>query len=425
MVLSSAVAADLSKAYRSNPKRDGQDDQGWRDQQEQKLLRLTLDRCSLFGLTIGLKVLEIGYAESSLRAVFEKSLQDVGYRHFDLLGSGDASPPRAAALEAFLNHVHDTFDVIILNHIWHCVAAEEIEGIVRRATGRMRPNAILILFDYFDVKLSAPSDLVGAGSRYLQQLGGALCEAPHLVHNFDLLPGARPHAGTQPMHFRAAFRGTVEDPACDFADDDFTFEMERPFGRSLAKGPRFGVYRGKWNLLIGRSGSGKTTFLRALQGDLQSHTPGPRSFPSANYFNMPQNVDVFESLSPVQNVRAYGGSPAQAVGYFEELGMGKDFQDRSHAVQISGGERQRLLVAQIIAADPELLILDEPSKGLDRAGRLVIFNALAERFAAAEANDAATVICADHDFAGIYHLFDYVFELRDGIQTLVWEKHAA
>jgi energy-coupling factor transporter ATP-binding protein EcfA2 len=104
--------------------------------------------------------------------------------------------------------------------------------------------------------------------------------------------------------------------------------------------------------------------------------------------------------------------------------MDGDFQSRKHALNISGGERQRLLVAQIIAADPEVVILDEPSKGLDRAARLLIFNALAQRFNGT-AGPPPTLICADHDFAALYRHFDYVFEIGHGVQTLVWEKASA
>jgi energy-coupling factor transporter ATP-binding protein EcfA2 len=101
-----------------------------------------------------------------------------------------------------------------------------------------------------------------------------------------------------------------------------------------------------------------------------------------------------------------------------------DFSTRRHTAEISGGERQRLLVAQIMAARPQLIILDEPSKGLDRAGRLITFEALAERFAEAthSGKSKTTLVCADHDFAAVYRRFDYVFEIRNGRQVLVWSK---
>jgi ABC-type multidrug transport system ATPase subunit len=202
---------------------------------------------------------------------------------------------------------------------------------------------------------------------------------------------------------------------------DYTFELQQPFGDALLSRTPFGVAKGKWNLLVGRSGSGKTTFLRALQGDLPSYTRGAGELPQRRFY-MPQNVDVFEPFSTVDNVRAYGGKPQDAFASFEELALARKFWGRKNAIEISGGERQRLIVAQIIAARPDMLLLDEPSKGLDRAGRLVTFNALARHFSGRAEYNAVTVVCADHDFGGIYNMFDYVFEILDGRQTLVWSK---
>jgi len=208
-----------------------------------------------------------------------------------------------------------------------------------------------------------------------------------------------------------------------FGSSDLSFEMKSSFKQALRTGTPFGVFRGKWNLIVGRSGSGKTSFLRALQGDLTPYAQKARGFPSRDYFYMPQSVDVFESLTPVQNVQAYGGNQSTAHASFDELGM-PDFSTRRHTAEISGGERQRLLVAQIMAARPQLIILDEPSKGLDRAGRLITFEALAERFAEAthSGKSKTTLVCADHDFAAVYRRFDYVFEIRNGRQVLVWSK---
>jgi zinc transport system ATP-binding protein len=328
---------------------------------DRAVLRHTLEHCSLFGLTTGLRVLEIGDTNGSgLRDVLTGVLNDVEYQLVAV-----------AAAAATLAQEERAFDVIVLNHL-SPVERDEVRAAPKLP---LRPNGILVMSGFPTVD-------------------GIVIDRP--------VSAARPP---------------------NFASGDYTFELRKPFGGSLNAERSFGIYNGKWNLIVGRSGSGKTSFLRALQGDLPAYTPAAVGFPRRRYFYMPQNVDVFDMLSPVENVRTYGGTSEQAMGYFEELGVVQPFKNRKHSLGISGGERQRLLVAQILAAEPKLLILDEPSKGLDRAGRLMMFNALAKHFERAQGT-SPTVVCADHDFAAVYRQFDYVFEIANGQQTLVWQKEA-
>jgi zinc transport system ATP-binding protein len=378
-----------------------------------------LDHCSLFGLTTGLAVLEVRGGGKELEQIICNTLPDCQYLAAEsttFAGGGPESPPGG---------VSRTFDVVVFNSIGLQGRQEEFARSLALTEKWLRPGGIIIVADFIGVDPPSSPDSIGMLEEAKRAFSTTFADYGILAFHptSARLAGSDPDIKTAAMHLIIVLESPGTSSRLTFGSDDLTFEMKRPFTHALRTDTPFGVFRGKWNLIVGRSGSGKTSFLRALQGDLTPYAPKARGFPSDNYFYMPQSVDVFESLTPVQNVRAYGGDQSTAHEFFDDLGM-PDFSTRRHTAEISGGERQRLLVAQIMAARPQLIILDEPSKGLDRAGRLITFEALADCFAEAahSASPRTTLVCADHDFAAVYNRFDHVFEIRNGRQVLVWSK---
>ncbi len=146
---------------------------------------------------------------------------------------------------------------------------------------------------------------------------------------------------------------------------------------------------------LGPNGAGKTTTMKIIMG-LVRPTAGhvfvlghevQRAGPSARarIGYLPQDP-VFPAHHTIRGLvsysaRFYPGCPRgralrrRVDGLIERVGL--DDKARRHVAALSGGERQRLGVAQALIADPDLVILDEPSAGLDPAGRRAMLELIA------------------------------------------------
>lgn len=217
------------------------------------------------------------------------------------------------------------------------------------------------------------------------------------------------------------------DPVADILKNtDYNFRVRRNFHSDVLRtGETYGAVLQKWNLIIGRSGSGKTTLLRALEGELSEYideSDQPSLIDDTNYFFLPQSAEIFEGLSPVKNVQAFGSNRDEAIAHLKQLGLCSEGIMRKSSFRLSGGEKQRVAIAQCMASRANTILLDEPLKGLDKARRAVLFELLASTMRGARTDTVATLICVDHDFESIFRRFDFVFEMLHGKQVLVWKK---
>jgi len=147
--------------------------------------------------------------------------------------------------------------------------------------------------------------------------------------------------------------------------------------------------------LLGPNGAGKTTLMKILAGLLEP-TSGSASldgqdilarpevlWPRLGY--LPQDFGFYPHLTGeemltyllgLKGVSAPGGLKALARGLLERVNLG--FAARRRLKGWSGGMRQRLGIAQALAGDPDLIIVDEPTAGLDPEERLRFYRLLAE-----------------------------------------------
>lgn len=142
--------------------------------------------------------------------------------------------------------------------------------------------------------------------------------------------------------------------------------------------------------LLGPSGSGKTTLMRAIVG-LQKIDSGmitvldlPAASKSLRQIigYSTQNASVYPDLTCLQNVRYFASLYSHNEKTPQEILEDVDLSKKSHqmANSLSGGERARLALATTLVGTPELLILDEPTVGLDPVLRIqlwALFNKLA------------------------------------------------
>jgi len=189
--------------------------------------------------------------------------------------------------------------------------------------------------------------------------------------------------------------------------------------RTALTGLDLDLSAGSLTVIAGPNGAGKSTLLEVVAGT-RAPTRGTRRAPSAITF-VPQRTAVSDRLPvTVRDVVTIGvwgrtgrwrpigpESRAAVAAAMERLGI-TPLASEPFAV-LSGGQRQRTLLAQGLARGADLLLLDEPTTGLDAAS--------AERIRAilrAEAERGATVVCVSHDPA-VIALADRVVRLVDGV----------
>ena len=131
--------------------------------------------------------------------------------------------------------------------------------------------------------------------------------------------------------------------------------------------------------ILGPNGSGKSTLLRALLGIVGAHAGRVTRAPGLRLGYVPQRLAIDPSL-PI-TVRRFLSLPvrvsdAAAVAALARAGL-PEVADRQMTA-LSGGQLQRVLLARALLCDPQLLILDEPTQGLDQPGEAAFYRLIEE-----------------------------------------------
>jgi iron(III) transport system ATP-binding protein len=198
--------------------------------------------------------------------------------------------------------------------------------------------------------------------------------------------------------------------------------LSRSFGALRAvDGASLRVGHGELVALVGPSGSGKTTLLRVIAGferpDAGTVRIGGRLVAGDGAWVEPeqrrigmvfQQGALFPHLDVAANV-GFGAARAERAGECLEL-VGLAGRRRAYPHELSGGERQRVALARALAADPEVILLDEPFAALDAGLR----EALREEVAAILRAAGASALLVTHDQAEALSLADAVAVLREG-----------
>ncbi|MFF3962764.1 metal ABC transporter ATP-binding protein [Streptomyces griseorubiginosus] len=198
--------------------------------------------------------------------------------------------------------------------------------------------------------------------------------------------------------------------------------------RPVLRGIDLTVERGEVVALLGANGSGKSTAIRTIIGQVPTAageielfgTPRGRFRDWARIGYVPQRTTaaggvpatVTEIVSSGRLSRARFGmlrrADHEAVRRaLEMVGMADRAKDSVDA--LSGGQHQRVLIARALAAEPELLIMDEPMAGVDLASQEVLARTLEEQVAR-----GVTVLLVLHELGPLEPLIDRAVVLRDG-----------
>ena len=240
----------------------------------------------------------------------------------------------------------------------------------------------------------------------------------HLADEVLGVVGGRIGAPPAPAAYPAPI--AVADGRTVLMLDDVTVERD---GRPVLQGITCALAAGSAAALVGPNGSGKSTLLRAIAG-LETPVAGTIATPLRDLTTLPAERRVPElRLVPQDPGRTLLEATAEAEirRGAELLGMPTGPADRAiadlgitnllprHPRDLSVGERERVAIAAALAIDPAILLLDEPTRGMDAAHRAALARIIAER----RARGLAAVI-ATHDRAFARAAADAVWTVDAG-----------
>lgn len=210
----------------------------------------------------------------------------------------------------------------------------------------------------------------------------------------------------------------------------YTYGAGTPFSKTAIEDVNIAIKKGEFIGLIGHTGSGKSTLIQQLNGLLR---------PTSGTVLL-NGKDIWEKKKEIRKVRFQVGMVFQYPEYqlfedtvIKDIGFGPrnmglsqdevnqrvmqavDFVGLDHALlekspfDLSGGEKRRAAIAGVIAMDPDVLILDEPTAGLDPQGR----DHLLSQIKAYHQQRQNTVILVSHSMEDIARVADRVLVMNE------------
>lgn len=202
--------------------------------------------------------------------------------------------------------------------------------------------------------------------------------------------------------------GTRGEPAVELERAWFRYERDSGW---VLRNLDIEARRGGIHALVGGNGCGKSTLLSIMAGVLKLQRGSLRA-PRQRRAMLPQDpraLFIAETVSDelMEWSRAAGYGRSDAEGMLARVGL-KGLGDR-HPYDLSGGQQQLLALGKVLLVRPELLLLDEPTKGLDLASRRIVARLLDDM-----REEGASVVMATHDLDVVEQLADTVSMIFDG-----------
>ena len=223
----------------------------------------------------------------------------------------------------------------------------------------------------------------------------------------------------------------------------YTYMPGTPMERQALQGINITLERGRFYAIAGHTGSGKSTLIQQMCGLLPPTSgevlvEGVRlsakdkagkqeagqarrrigivfQYPEQQLFEETVEADVAfgprnQGLEPEEIDRRVKNSLALVGLDYEKFGAKSPFL-------LSGGEKRRAAIAGVLAMEPEYLILDEPTAGLDPRGREAMLRMIKELQQGKGGREPLTIVMVTHDMDDILWLADEMFVLQEGQLT--------
>lgn len=212
---------------------------------------------------------------------------------------------------------------------------------------------------------------------------------------------------------------------------NYSYSEGTAFARHAIKDVSFTINKGEFIGLIGHTGSGKSTLIQHMNGLIKA-TSGHIYFNGEDIYDKSYNLRQLRSKvglvfqypehqlfeTTVFKDVIFGPSnlgldklecELRSYEALKMVGMGDEFLDAS-PFELSGGQKRRVAIAGVLAMKPEVLILDEPTAGLDPRGR----DDILEQIAKLHKESNMTIILVTHSMEDIANYADRLFVMNRG-----------
>lgn len=193
-----------------------------------------------------------------------------------------------------------------------------------------------------------------------------------------------------------------------------------PTKKNTLKEINFNVKQGKFTCIVGENGSGKSTLIKCIVGLNKDYSGEIKVKTTIGY--LPQKTEAQTNFpATIEEIVLSGtiSNNINSIFYKKEdreiakqvmrkLGI-YDIRKTSFA-DLSGGQQQRVLIARSLSGAKELLILDEPTNGLDPNIAIQIYELLNEL----KKNEGLTILMVSHDIERALKYADTVIEMENG-----------
>ena len=218
-----------------------------------------------------------------------------------------------------------------------------------------------------------------------------------------------------------------------FNDVFYTYQANSPFKSEALKGVSLDIKDGSFTCIVGHTGSGKSTLVQQLNGlliptsgsvEVNGFTVQKKHKSLKNLHNLRKEVGIVFQFARYQlfeeTIEAdvafgpmnFGVKKEEALEIahrcLKTVGIDESLFKRS-PFEVSGGQRRRVAIAGILALQPKILVLDEPTAGLDPRGASEILQLFKQLNA-----QGTTIILVTHDINIVYEYANDVIVMNEG-----------
>lgn len=214
----------------------------------------------------------------------------------------------------------------------------------------------------------------------------------------------------------------------------YTYNPGTVYEMHALKDVNLEIYRGEFIGVIGHTGSGKSTLIQHLNGLIRP-TGGTISFEEEDIwkegyslkhlrskvglvFQYPEH-QLFESdvltdvcFGPKNQGLSREECEKRAKEALAHVGLSEEYYDKS-PFELSGGQKRRVAIAGVLAMNPDVLILDEPTAGLDPKGR----DEILDQIAYLHETRGITILLVSHSMEDIAKYVDRIIVMNQGVKT--------